>query len=157
MKKIFFCTIIGALCLSSCSSDTTVTPPAIHIENCSVNGDVVSGTPSVKVGDVVEVSLNLAGNGSELVTFQANADEKEIKMSLADYEKDNVTTDKNFTNTTECQLRFVDGVKVSNVKVKATVQSVQEDLMKLKFYLSAKANCEGSELDVELKKDNSIK
>ena len=156
MKNIFFATIASLFFLSSCSSDTAVSP-AINIENCSVNGELVSGMPSVKVGDVVELSLNLAGNGSELGSFQVRVDEKEIKMSLAEYEKENVTTDKNFTNTDECQLRFVDGVKVSNVKVKAMVQSVDEDYINMTFYLSAKANCEGSELNVELKKDESEK
>jgi hypothetical protein len=156
MKNIFFTTIASLFFLSSCSSDIAVSP-AINIENCSVNGAQVSGVPSVKVGDEVELSLNLAGNGSELGSFQAIVDEKEIKMSLADYEKENVTTDKNFTNTAECQLRFVDGVKVSNVKVKAMVQSVDADHINMKFYLSAKANCEGSELNVELKKDESVK
>jgi len=38
------------------------------------------------------------------------------------------------------------------VKVKATVQAVKEDVMTLKFYLSAKTECEGSELDVDLQK-----
>lgn len=155
MKNIFFTTILGLLFLSSCSSDTAV-PPAINIENCSVNGELISGVPSVKIGDVVELSLNLAGNGSELLSFKANANDEEIKISLADYEKNSVSDDKNFTNVTACQLRFVDGVTVSNVKVKATVQAVQENLITMKFYLSAKANREGSELNVELKKDDSV-
>lgn len=157
MKNIFFTTIASLFFLSSCSSDTAVSP-AINIENCSVNGELVSGVPSVKVGDVVELSLNLAGNGSELGSFQAKVDEKEIKMSLADYEKGSVSDEKNFTDTTACRLRFVDGVKVSNVKVKAMVQSVDVDHINMKFYLfAAKANCEGSELNVELKKDESVK
>ncbi|WP_321438246.1 DUF5035 family protein [uncultured Bacteroides sp.] len=151
MKTYILAPIFGFILLSSCSSETAVSPD-IKVASCSVNDTVVSGVPSVKAGDVVELALKLEGNGSELVSFQANADEEEVKMSLADYEKKNVSNDKNFTNTTECQLRFVDGVTISSVKVKATVNSVQNEGATLKFYLSAKAEGNGSELEVNLKK-----
>lgn len=154
MKKVFLTTILGVALLCSCSSDTAVSP-AIKMESCTVNGELVSGTPSVKAGDVVELALDLEGNGSELQSFQAAADADKVKIALADYEKNRVTDDKNFTDTIKCRLRFVDGVTVSSVKVKATVQSDTDDKMALKFYLSAKADCEGSVLEVDLKKDNA--
>ncbi len=155
MKANFLTFILGLLFLNSCSSETNVSP-AIHLESFTINGThATSADPAVKVGDVVEVSLQLTGNGSELVSFEANANVKDIKMALSDYDKSNVSDEKNFTDTTECHLRFVDGVKTSNVKVKATVQSPGENIMTMKFYLSAKTNCEGSELDINLKKNNS--
>ena len=154
MKINFLTLILGLLFLNSCSSETNVSP-AIHMESCTINGTLTtSGDPSVKVGDVVEVSLQLTGNGSELVSFEANANDKDIKMALSEYDKNNVSNEKNFTDTTECHLRFIDGVKTSNVKVKATVQSTDDNVMTMKFYLSAKTNCEGSELDLNLKKNN---
>lgn len=154
MKTYILAPIFGFILLSSCSSETAVSPD-IKVASCSVNDTVVSGVPSVKAGDVVELALKLEGNGSELVSFQANTEDKEdVKISLADYEKKSVSDETNFTNTTECRLRFVDGVTISSVKVKATVNSVQNEGATLKFYLSAKADSEGngSELEVNLKK-----
>lgn len=151
MKNIFFTTITALLLLSSCSSDTVVSPE-IEVLTCSVNDTIITDTPEVKVGDVVELSLNLIGNGSDLSTFQAIAKKEEVEMSLAEYDENNVSVEKNFTNTEACKLTFVDGVNSSNVKVKATVQSVKEDVMVLNFYLSAKTECDGSKLEVELKR-----
>jgi len=151
MKNIFLPFILGLFLLSSCASETIVSPE-IKVISCSVNDTIVAETPKVKVGDVVELSLNLIGNGSDLFSFHAKANGDEVKISLAEYDQKNVTDERNFTDAEACRLTFIDGVSTSNVKVKATVQAVKEDVMTLKFYLSAKTECEGSELDVDLQK-----
>lgn len=151
MKNIFLPFILGLFLLSSCASETIVSPE-IKVISCSVNDTIVTESPKVKVGDVVELSLNLIGNGTDLFSFHAKANDEEVKISLEEYDQKNVSVDRNFTDTEACRLIFVDGVSTSNVKVKATVQAVKEDVMTLKFYLSAKTECEGSELDVDLEK-----
>lgn len=151
MKKNLLMVLFGTFMLSSCSSDLAVSP-AIDIEKYSINGVAVQGSPLVKVGDELELQLDLKGNGSDLKTFQAKANKTEMNLILTNYEKQNVSQDKNFTDVTACKISFVDGVMHSSVTVKAKVQSVQEDMLKLNFYLSAKADCEGSTLELDLKK-----
>lgn len=153
MKKNLLMILFGIFLLSSCSSDKVISP-VIDVKSCSINGQVVEGSPAVKVGDILELQLGLQGNGSDLKTFQAKANKSEMNLILADYDKQNVSQDKNFTDITACKISFVDGVMHTTVKVKAVVQSVQEDMLKLNFYLSAKADCEGSTLELDMKKAN---
>lgn len=154
MKKLILTIILGAVSFFSCSFETPESP-AIKMESCTVNGESVSlPLPSVKAGDVVELTLDLEGNGSELQTFQADADAEDVKMSLTEYDKSRVSDDKNFTKIDECLLRFVDGVTISSVKVKATVQQKNDDKMCMKFYLSAKSASEGTALEIDMNRDN---
>lgn len=151
MRKKFLMILLGTYIFSSCTTDGAISP-TIDVERLSVNGIATKENPSVKVGDELELQLDLSGNGSDLKTFQAKADKNEMNLVLADYEEQNVSQDKNFTNINACKISFIDGVMHTSVKVKATVESVQEDTLVLNFYLSAKADCDGSTLEVKLKK-----
>ena len=87
--------------------------------------------PALKVGDKVNAFLLLDGNGAELKTFKLQNDEA-VKAELR-YEKAEVSTEGNLTDEEKGQLRFKDGD------------------VKLAFYLSSKAECEGAQEEIGLK------
>lgn len=151
MKKNLLTFLFSVLLFTSCLPDNAVSP-VIDVKSCMVNGKNIIGCPAVKAGDQLELQLELKGNGSDLKTFQAKANKQAMNLELADYEKQNVSKDKNFTDVSACKISFVDGVMHSTVKVKAVVQSAQSDTLKLNFYLSAKADCEGTSLELDMQK-----
>ena len=87
--------------------------------------------PALKVGDKVNAFLLLDGNGAELKTFKLQNDEA-VKAELR-YEKAEVSTEGNLTDEEKGQLRFKNGD------------------VKLAFYLSSKAECEGAQEEIGLK------
>lgn len=106
--------------------------------------------PALKVGDKVNAYLFLDGNGAELKTFQLQNDE-ELKTDIK-YEESKVTTEGNLTDKEKGQLRFTDGVTQAWIQVEATVQQVDKNgNVRLAFYLSSKAECEGAQEEIGLK------
>ena len=94
--------------------------------------------------------LLLDGNGAELKTFKLqNDDEVDTKLF---YEQTEVSTEGNLTDVEKGQLRFKDGVTQTRVMVKATIEHVDKNGdVKLEFYLSSKAECEGAQEEIGLK------
>lgn len=106
--------------------------------------------PALKKGDKVDAILTLDGNGAELKTFQLQNDEA-LKTVLR-YEESQVTTEGNLTNKEEGQLRFKDGVTQAKIMVEAIVEHLDKNGdVRLAFYLSSKAECEGAEEEIGLK------
>lgn len=106
--------------------------------------------PVLKVGDKVDAFLSLDGNGAELKTFKLqSADEVEAKL---DYNNNEVSNEGNLTDADKGQLRFKDGVTKAKVLVHATVDHVDKNGdVKLSFYLSSKAECDGAQEEIDLK------
>ena len=130
------------LFLGACSDSGE--SPVITIERLYVNTDPDSedskgedytnqkdNLPALKVGDKVNAFLLLDGNGAELKTFKLQNDEA-VKAELR-YEKAEVSTEGNLTDEEKGQLRFKNGD------------------VKLAFYLSSKAECEGAQEEIGLK------
>lgn len=140
--------------------------PIIKIEKLSVKVDSdnngvegedyankMDNLPTLKVGDEVEALLLLDGNGAELKTFKLQNDE-ELATKLI-YKEEEVSTEGNLTDEDKGQLRFKDGVTQSQVIARATIEHVDENGdVKLEFYLSSKAECEGAEEVIGLKTTN---
>ena len=129
----------------------------IDSDNNSVEGEdyanKMDNLPTLKVGDEVEALLLLDGNGAELKTFKLQNDE-ELATKLI-YKEEEVSTEGNLTDEDKGQLRFKDGVTQSQVIVQATIEHVDENGdVKLEFYLSSKAECEGAEEVIGLKTTN---
>ena len=119
----------------------------VDSDNNSVEGEdyanKMDNLPTLKVGDEVEALLLLDGNGAELKTFKLI------------YKEEEVSTEGNLTDEDKGQLRFKDGVTQSQVIVRATIEHVDENGdVKLEFYLSSKAECEGAEEVIGLKTTN---
>ena len=125
------------LFLGACSDSGE--SPVITIERLYVNTDPDSedskgedytnqkdNLPALKVGDKVNAELR--------------------------YEKAEVSTEGNLTDEEKGQLRFKDGVTQTRVMVKATIEHVDKNGdVKLAFYLSSKAECEGAQEEIGLK------
>lgn len=158
-KRVLF---LLPLFLGACS-DNNGESPVIMIERLYVNtepsGEDFKGEdyanrmeslPALKVGDKVDAFLLLDGNGSELKTFKLQNDD-EVLTELV-YEKTEVSTEGNLTNEEDGQLRFKDGVTQTRILVRATIRNIdQNGDVKLAFYLSSKAECEGAQEEIGLK------
>ena len=82
--------------------------------------------PALKVGDEVKAFLLLDGT--------------------------EVSTEGNLTDVEKGQLRFKDGVSKAKIMVIATIKQVDKNGdVKLEFYLSSKAECEGAQEEIGLK------
>ena len=149
------------LFLGACSDSGE--SPVITIERLYVNTDPDSedskgedytnqkdNLPALKVGDKVNAFLLLDGNGAELKTFKLqNDDEVDTKLF---YEQTEVSTEGNLTDVEKGQLRFKDGVSKAKIMVIATIKQVDKNGdVKLEFYLSSKAECEGAQEEIGLK------
>ena len=149
------------LFLGACSDSGE--SPVITIERLYVNTDPDSedskgedytnqkdNLPALKVGDKVNAFLLLDGNGAELKTFKLqNDDEVDTKLI---FEKTEVSTEGNLTDVEKGQLRFKDGVSKAKIMVIATIKQVDKNGdVKLEFYLSSKAECEGAQEEIGLK------
>lgn len=149
------------LFLGACSNSGE--SPVIKIEKLYVkaesNGDSskeedyankMDELPALKVGDEVKALLLLDGNGAELKSFQLQNDD-ELATKLF-YEKTEVTTEGNLTDEEKGQLRFKDGVTQTKIMVQATINHVDKNGdVRLEFYLSSKAECEGAQEEIGLK------
>lgn len=107
--------------------------------------------PALKKGDKVDALLLLDGNGAELKTFKFQKDGDEVLATKLDYAKTEVTTEGNLTDEEKGQLRFKDGVTQTRVMVRATVKEDKNGDVRLEFYLSSKAECEGAQEELGLK------
>lgn len=153
MKKIVSL-LFSLLLLAACSNNSL--SPVITVTSLYVNDDMtdyaqtLGSMPSLVVGDEVNVTLELNGNGAELKTFQVNRT-AEIKLDSLGYEEREVTSEADFTDVESGRLRFVDGVNDTRLLVKAKVVSTTEKETKLSFYLSSKAETNAGQYDLVLK------
>lgn len=159
-KRVLF---LLPLFLGACSDSSQ--SPVIKIDKLFINTDegtdAENGTkenyanrldelPALKVGDEVDAFLSLDGNGAELKSFMLQNDD-DVKTELL-YEKSEVSTEGNLTDEQKGQLRFKDGVTVTKIMVRAIVDHVDKNGdVKLSFYLSSKAECEGAQEVIDLK------
>lgn len=108
--------------------------------------------PALKVGDKVDAFLFLDGNGAELKTFKLQKDNDEALATKLVYQKTEVSTEGNLTDEENGQLRFKDGVTQTRIMVRATIAHVDKNGdVRLEFYLSSKAECEGAQEEIGLK------
>ncbi len=108
--------------------------------------------PTLKVGDEVKALLLLDGNGAELKTFKLQKDNDEALDTKLVYQKTEVSTEGNLTDEENGQLRFKDGVTQTRIMVRATIAHVDKNGdVRLEFYLSSKAECEGAQEEIGLK------
>lgn len=158
-KRVLF---LLPLFLGACSDDEkspviTIEKLFVKVEN-SEGGDgdeknyanCTDELPAVKVGDKVDALLSLDGNGFDLKTFNLQSDD-DVRAELR-YDEGLVSTEGNLTDKEKGQLRFKDGVSKAKVLVNAIVEHVDKNgNVKLSFYLSSKAECEGAQEEIDLK------
>lgn len=141
--------------LAGCSG--TASSPDIEVIGLYVNGDEkdyaheLSSMSPLKVGDEVLVSLKLDGNGEELNTFIVQDGDQQLKIAEFDLPDAGVSDDKNFTDLEQGIVRFKNGVRQTELKVKAKVQTVKSEDAALIFYLFSKAECDGAQQEIEMK------
>ena len=151
MKKLFFPLL--SLCLLTTACKDSVPSPTIEMQGLYVNDGEMDYTrqmealPPLKVDDELEISLKLDGNGEELNTFLVKEEtpgskETAVEIDFNDLPEETLSDDKEFT----------DGVSQTQIGIRAKVQQVTEDGVKLKFYLFSKpVNCEGAKYELEIK------
>lgn len=143
------------LLLAACSS--TAPSPVIQITGLFLNGDEkdyakeLSLMPSLKVGDEVLVSLKLDGSGEELNTFIVQDDDQQLTIEEFELPEVGVSGDKNFTKLDEGIVGFENGVKQTELKVKARVRAVNDEDATLLFYLFSRAECDAAKQEVDMK------
>lgn len=152
MKKVLIFLLV--FFMAACSVDTD--SPVITVNKLLLNdsqenyADKSSLIPTLNLGDKVQVYITLDGNGSDLKSFQLTKDGN-IVTGL-DYEKDEFSSDPNFTNPKKGQFRFINGVSTSHIKVEATVAELDNNGgAKLSFYLSSKSQSSSAQKVIELK------
>lgn len=154
MKKRIL--LLLPLFLGACSKSEKC--PIITVEKLcmTVDGkeenyaDRIEQLPALEEGRPINAVLSLDGNGSELKSFKLQNDEG-VKVMLG-WMQDEVSTEGNLTDKEKGQLRFKDGVTKATVMVYATVEPVGKNGdVKLNFYLSSKAECEGAQKVIDLK------
>lgn len=160
MKKLFISLLLSGL-LAACTN--SVPSPVIEMTGLYVNdGEVdyagqMEALPVLQVGDEMAISLRLDGNGEELNTFLVKEDTSQIKKAAVsiDFEQvaeETLSNDREFTDKKSGKLGFKDGVSQALVGVRATVQAITPEGVKLKFYLFSKpVDCEGAKYELNIK------
>ena len=90
----------------------------------------------------------------ERVTALGKPAEKSLLALITrdDLPEETLSDDKEFTDKDNGKLGFKDGVSQIQIGIRAKVQQVTEDGVKLKFYLFSKpVNCEGAKYELEIK------
>ena len=161
MKKLFFPLL--SLCLLTPVCKDSVPSLTIEMQGLYVNAGGMDNTrqmealPPLKVDDELEISLKLDGNGEELNTFLVKEEtpgskETAVEIDFNDLPEETLSDDKEFTDKDNGKLGFKDGVSQTQIGIRAKVQQVTEDGVKLKFYLFSKpVNCEGAKYELEIK------
>ena len=153
MKTIFSLLLVSVLLLACANNELS---PVISVTNLHLSGDetdyaeAAESMPVLKVGDEVDVTLRLSGNGAELKTFQVNSS-AEVKLDELGFNPKEVSPETDFTNVEKGRLRFVDGVNTTTLMVKAMVISTVKKETKLSFYLSSKAETDAAQCNLILK------
>ena len=122
---------------------------------CSDSGE----SPVIKIEKLyakVESEDESSGSGEKDYANQRDelpalkvGDEVDTKLI---FEKTEVSTEGNLTDVEKGQLRFKDGVSKAKIMVIATIKQVDKNGdVKLEFYLSSKAECEGAQEEIGLK------
>lgn len=151
---LLFCSVL----LLSCSTDDKSETPILNLVGIFVNDDktnyarYLDDLPSLSVGDEVDISFYLNGNGNYLRTFVLKNENPTINTSLFFYVDD---VSDELTEINNGLLAFKD-IEETNVAVKAKVVSFSEEDACLSFFLSSKAiDCEGAtfKLNLTLKKE----
>ena len=161
MKKLFFPLL--SLCLLTTACKDSVPSPTIEMQGLYVNDGEMDYTrqmealPPLKVDDELEISLKLDGNGEELNTFLVKEEtpgskETAVEIDFNDLPEETLSDDKEFTDKDNGKLGFKDGASQTQIGIRAKVQQVTEDGVKLKFYFFSKpVNCEGAKYELEIK------
>lgn len=159
MKKLLTF-LFSSVLLAACT--TNEEGPVIEVDEIIVNGDKdinyaahMDKLPVLNVGDGVDIKLLLDGSGTDLKTFLVKTDDE--MQARIDYRGNEVSNDPGFTDEEKGQLRFVDGVVETTLTVRATVRKIVDDTVKLSFYLSSQAECEGAQCDISLKTGEKVK
>lgn len=143
------------LLLAACSNSAP--SPVIKITGLFLNGDEKdyakeqSSMPSLKVGDEVLVSLQLDGSGEELNTFIVQDNDQQLNIEEFYLPETGVSTETNFTDLDKGVVGFENGVKQTELKVKAKVKAVNDEDATLLFYLFSRAECDGDQKEVDMK------
>ena len=152
-KLVSFLLILLSFLGAGCSLNET--SPIITLTTLYIDGDdtdyagALDDMPILAVGDKVDVTLNLCGNGADLKTFQVYCEE-DMKLDTLIYNESEVTLEKDFTDIEKGRLRFVDNIENAHITVRAKVVSILEDEMELSFYLSSKGEVDGAQYDLVL-------
>ena len=114
---------------------------------CSDSGE----SPVIKIEKLyakVESDDENSGSGEKDYANQRD----ELPALKVGVEKTEVSTEGNLTDVEKGQLRFKDGVSKAKIMVIATIKQVDKNGdVKLEFYLSSKAECEGAQEEIGLK------
>ncbi|MCC8188817.1 MAG: DUF5035 family protein [Bacteroides sp.] len=142
-------TVIG---LSGCTDSDADDTPLISVLEIYLNdGDTDYSSdpeelPVLTRNDVLTLVMRLDGKGAELKSFYASLVQGEdgdlsnvIRVTISDYDEDDVTDDSNFTNPEDGLLGFVDGVTKSEVTARVNIRTSQENEAEVGFYLSSRA------------------
>lgn len=157
MKKLLSHLLLLFL-LVACSG--TAPSPVIEITGLYINGGEkdyaheLSSMPTLKVNDEVLVSLKLDGSGEELNTFIVQDGNQQLKIEEFVLPEAGISDDKNFTKLDEGIVGFENGVRQTELKVKAKVKTVKGEDATLVFYLFSRAECEADKQEVEMKTEN---
>ena len=157
MKKLLSLLLL-LLLLVACSDSAP--SPVIEITGLYVNDDEIdyaqelSSMPKLKVNDEVLVSLKLDGSGEELNTFIVQDGNQQLKIEEFILPEAGISDDKNFTKLDEGIVGFENGVRQTELKVKAIVKAVNGEDATLIFYLFSRAECEADKQKVEMKTEN---
>ena len=114
---------------------------------CSDSGE----SPVIKIEKLYAKIESDGENTSSDEKDYANQNDDEVDTKLF-YEQTEVSTEGNLTDVEKGQLRFKDGVSKAKIMVIATIKQVDKNGdVKLEFYLSSKAECEGAQEEIGLK------
>lgn len=112
--------------------------------------------PALKAGDGLTILLSLDGNGADLKSFQMKK-HGSLDTKLL-FQSEEVSNEENLSKPEDGQIRFSDGVKKTDLMVKAKVIAIDDNGdAKLSFYLSSKAECNGAQEEMALKTEVSKK
>lgn len=157
MNKLgYIFAVVGLLMLWACENEKALSP-LINVKKIVVCSEdtihcAAQEIPGLKEGDEIDILLDLDGNGSNLKSLNISSSEKNV-VTCFEYREENQQhiSDTQLTNKEEGMLYFVDGVTHFSLVVRAKVGVVQEDDLKIKAYLSARAECESGVLELNFK------
>ncbi|NDV65056.1 DUF5035 family protein [Bacteroides sp. 224] len=144
--------ILFSILLYGCSEAEAETPilelTGVYTNESDTNyANTLDQLPTLSVGDEIDISFYLNGNGNNLRSFVLKNNNSAIKTKFFFY-GDDISDD--FSDLTNGVVGFVD-IPETEIAVKATILEVTEENPVLSFYLSSKAvNCEGASFKLEI-------
>lgn len=157
MKKLCCILFLSVWVLLTACEDGKAPSPLIKVKKIVVCSDDttrcnVSDFPDLKEGDEINILLDLDGNGSDLKSLNIASSEKNVETCFK-YRNgaQGDISETQLTNEEKGMLYFVDGVTHFSLMVRAKVGAVEGDNLKIKAYLSARAECESGVLELNFK------